>query len=310
MRLDDRRGTWLEGPEPALRWEGSTEWPLALVVARTDKELRFLAGQAHWTYEQVEASRDRHWAAPPLCARCRNPVVERVKLNFEDAGDVVALQVRFEGIREPRLIAAEGFELVDQRLGEYLVAEVGAGASYRIPRDTPWLRLVLAAAQQGVLEARVAMATGLWAVPAKIEAEVDPRLRDLGRDDAVAEGESAGARAVGDRDLELPDHLSPALLSSWPNPFREMTTIEVTVPATLEEAFVPYGGSPVVTVRVYNVSGQLIRLLDESQRDVGSFSVSWDGKDVQGRSVAAGAYYVNVTVGDWSVTKRVLRLKS
>ena len=97
-----------------------------------------------------------------------------------------------------------------------------------------------------------------------------------------------------------------------------------SVPATMGEAFEldedlrrqvdvkaapPFGGSPVVRVRVYNVGGQLVQLLSEEVHGPGRFAVSWDGQDLQGRPVAAGAYYVNVEMGDWTVTKRVLRLK-
>ena len=57
------------------------------------------------------------------------------------------------------------------------------------------------------------------------------------------------------------------------------------------------------------MGGQLIQLLERDTHGTGRFSIRWDGRDLQGRTVAAGAYYVNVTMDDWSVTKRVLRLK-
>ena len=51
-------------------------------------------------------------------------------------------------------------------------------------------------------------------------------------------------------------------------------------------------------------------VLDERPREPGRFAVHWDGTDVQGRPVAAGAYYVNVEMNEWSVTKRVLRIRN
>jgi hypothetical protein len=124
---------------------------------------------------------------------------------------------------------------------------------------------------------------------------------------------------------ELPSYLSPALVTNWPNPFRDATMIEVEVPATLGDAFEldasmrrrvdpsappPFGPRPMVRVKVYNVSGQLVDVLDEEVREAGRFTVHWNGSDAQGRPVAAGAYYVNVEIGDWSVTKRVLRIRN
>ena len=42
---------------------------------------------------------------------------------------------------------------------------------------------------------------------------------------------------------------------------------------------------------------------------MGEHAVTWDGTDEQGMPVAAGAYYVNVEMGEFRVTRRVLRLK-
>jgi len=65
-----------------------------------------------------------------------------------------------------------------------------------------------------------------------------------------------------------------------------------------------------VQVKVYNVSGQLVNVLDQSPRTAGRFTVSWNGQDLQGRPVASGAYYIHVAMEEWSVTRRVLLLRN
>lgn len=317
VRLDGREDGRASESSAEVRWSGDVRWPLAFLVARTQEELLFQAGQAQWTFDQVEDHQGHRWIAPPLCARCRNPEIGRLRLQLEAERGSVRLHAVFDEVAEPRLVSAEGLTLVGRRLGDDLVAEGESGASYEISRDDPWLEEVLEAARRDLLEATVPMATGLWVEPKTIEIRVDPSLQRPQAPETEADlSESLSA--------ELPDHLSPHLVQSWPNPFRDQTNIEVTIPSTLGEAFEldeemrrkvdvraapPFGPAPLVRVRVYNVGGQLIQLLEEDVHAAGRFAISWDGRDLQGRPVAAGAYYVNVEMGEWKVTKRVLRLK-
>ena len=76
------------------------------------------------------------------------------------------------------------------------------------------------------------------------------------------------------------------LLSNIPNPFSKTTTIryQITRPGR-------------VSLKVYNVQGQLVRNLTPpytpSPREEGWVgSVTWDGRDEQGREVAGGVYLV------------------
>lgn len=54
----------------------------------------------------------------------------------------------------------------------------------------------------------------------------------------------------------------------------------------------------VVFVRVYDVSGRMIRELSHGFRAVGEHSVNWDGRDQLGKMVASGAYFSEVRFGE------------
>jgi hypothetical protein len=86
----------------------------------------------------------------------------------------------------------------------------------------------------------------------------------------------------------LTDHT--ALLQNYPNPFNP-------------ETWIPYklAKDASVTVRIYNVKGQLIRILHLSNKDAGVYmakdkAAHWDGKDSLGQSVASGVYFYTLQV--------------
>lgn len=327
LRLDGREPT-LRGNE--VRWLGAHDWPLAILVADTHDELWFLAGQAQWTFDQAQASPTESWTAPPLCARCRNPLVGRADLSLSVQEQKLLVALRLSATPEVDMVAAEGLRLDGHRMGDALLVEGTAGATYQLSLEDPLADELIRSALDDQIDVEVEMATGLPVHPERVDATVDYAAREfvgqVADRDATADTDEVGkldaARKSGNS--LLPDHLSPTLLQSWPNPFRDRTTIEVTIPETMGEAFelddelrkrvdpkgpAPFGANPIVRVRVYNVGGQLIRLLSEEARTTGTYSIAWDGKDLSGRPVAAGAYYVNVEIGDYNVTQRVLRLR-
>ncbi|MBN2460819.1 MAG: C10 family peptidase, partial [Candidatus Cloacimonetes bacterium] len=69
------------------------------------------------------------------------------------------------------------------------------------------------------------------------------------------------------------------LLGNYPNPFNPETTIRFTLAEN----------SRVILV-VYNCKGQKVRTLIDGQRDSGSHSINWNGRDDSGRKVSSGVY--------------------
>lgn len=68
---------------------------------------------------------------------------------------------------------------------------------------------------------------------------------------------------------------------SYPNPFDEATTIAYTLP-----------GASTVSLRVFDMSGSLVRVLVDGVRPGGSDRVVWDGLDLAGEPVATSSYLI------------------
>jgi hypothetical protein len=81
---------------------------------------------------------------------------------------------------------------------------------------------------------------------------------------------------------------------AYPNPMRQGTTISYQLSATTQ-----------TSLKVYNVLGQQVRLLDEGQRKAGVHAVCWDGRDDTGRQVAAGVYLFRLETPGYTGTNRI-----
>ncbi len=89
-----------------------------------------------------------------------------------------------------------------------------------------------------------------------------------------------------------------ALLQSYPNPFNQQTSIRYQLAAPAH-----------TSLRVFDVTGQMVRSLLDEQKVPGYYTVSWNGRDSSGREVAAGVYFYRLTAGDFSATRKVVVLK-
>jgi hypothetical protein len=76
--------------------------------------------------------------------------------------------------------------------------------------------------------------------------------------------------------------LSWGRVEARPNPFYGRARIALRVPP---------GGGGTVTLRVYDVGGQVVRSLMEGPVDAGELLVPWDGRSDRGRVLPAGIYY-------------------
>lgn len=64
-----------------------------------------------------------------------------------------------------------------------------------------------------------------------------------------------------------------------------------------------------MSVSVYDVRGRLVRQLLRGTVPLGPHTLAWDGRDEQGRSVAAGIYHYRIQAGEYADTKRVVILR-
>jgi flagellar hook assembly protein FlgD len=90
----------------------------------------------------------------------------------------------------------------------------------------------------------------------------------------------------------------PISLTNYPNPFRDQTQICVK----LEDA------TP-VTLKIYNIRGQLVRTIRQEEAIRGDNYLIWDGRDSNNHSCATGVYYLKAETASSNATLRTLRIK-
>jgi hypothetical protein len=87
-------------------------------------------------------------------------------------------------------------------------------------------------------------------------------------------------------------------LSASPNPFTSRTSIQFALPAAGE-----------ATIRVYEITGRLVRTIHRTGLSGGAHSIAWDGRDELGQNVAAGVYLYRLESGRVSETHQVVRIR-
>jgi hypothetical protein len=90
-----------------------------------------------------------------------------------------------------------------------------------------------------------------------------------------------------------------SLAQNYPNPFNPATTIEYSIAEPGH-----------VTLRVYNVAGQLVRtLVDEYQTPQEIQPVIWSGQNDRGQNVSTGVYFYKLSTRGFTRTRKMLLLK-
>ncbi|MDI6782044.1 MAG: cohesin domain-containing protein, partial [bacterium] len=93
------------------------------------------------------------------------------------------------------------------------------------------------------------------------------------------------------------------LLQSYPNPFNP----ECWIPFELSE-------KANVVIRIYNISGQLVKTLDLGEKEAGNYTIQsraayWNGRNDEGDEIASGVYFYQMQTGSKVMTKRAVVLK-
>jgi hypothetical protein len=83
-----------------------------------------------------------------------------------------------------------------------------------------------------------------------------------------------------------------------PNPFNPSTRITFG----LKDA-------AIVSLRIYDVAGRLVRVLVAGSRPAGNYSELWNGKDSRGTSVASGIYFCRLDAGPFTQTRKMILLR-
>ena len=84
------------------------------------------------------------------------------------------------------------------------------------------------------------------------------------------------------------------LTGNYPNPFNPETTVKFDL-----------ASDSTVLLEIYNIKGQKINTLVNSDFRAGSHNVVWSGIDDNGSSVSNGIYFYRMTTDEYSATKRI-----
>jgi hypothetical protein len=88
------------------------------------------------------------------------------------------------------------------------------------------------------------------------------------------------------------------LAQNYPNPFNPVTTIKFDIREKGQ-----------VSLKIYNVAGQLVRTLVEGELDAGSYAEDWKGLNDGGSKVASGVYFYRLEAGTFESVKKMVLLR-
>ncbi len=84
------------------------------------------------------------------------------------------------------------------------------------------------------------------------------------------------------------------LFGNFPNPFN---------PSTMIRYRLGHSGVKPTTLVIYDMLGQRIRTLVSEPQTAGSYEVTWDARDDQGRATASGVYIYSLKSGSFNQTR-------
>tara|TARA_A100001011_G_scaffold43041_1_gene40532 strand:- start:484 stop:1992 length:1509 start_codon:yes stop_codon:yes gene_type:complete len=99
-------------------------------------------------------------------------------------------------------------------------------------------------------------------------------------------------------DLRYVSPPSFKLYNNHPNPFNPVTTIEYELPE-----------NGLVSVTVYDIIGNVVNNLVNTNQSFGYKSVQWNATNNQGEPVSAGVYLYSIEAGNFRQTKKMILLK-
>jgi hypothetical protein len=104
---------------------------------------------------------------------------------------------------------------------------------------------------------------------------------------------------VGDDALDGAVPVAYRLHTNVPNPFNPSTQIAYELPEVA-----------IVTLRIYDVSGQLVRTLEAGTLRVpGVYRMTWNGRDDTGREVSSGLYFYELAAGKHKEVRKMTLIR-
>ncbi len=112
-------------------------------------------------------------------------------------------------------------------------------------------------------------------------------------------GEWGATGIIADHGIVISGPVNYELQQSYPNPAGQGA-------AKIKFALKAPGR---ISLVVYNVLGERVKILVNDTRKAGLYNVSWDGTDDRGRPVSNGIYFYQMTAGDFDAVRKLTLLK-
>lgn len=91
---------------------------------------------------------------------------------------------------------------------------------------------------------------------------------------------------------------NPVRLSVYPNPFNPMTSVSFSI-----------GHIQKVELSIYDMTGKRIIVLADRTFEAGDHSLNWQGRDMQGRAVSSGTYFVRMTTDENVTSEKMILIR-
>jgi hypothetical protein len=110
-----------------------------------------------------------------------------------------------------------------------------------------------------------------------------------------------GSPTTGVEEKEILQYYRYQLLQNRPNPFF----------APNKGTVIRYGLAKPgeVSLKVYDITGRLVRTLVAGEKKAGIYSIHWNGRDSQGKKVSSGIYFYRLQSGKYTSTKKLILLR-
>jgi hypothetical protein len=89
-----------------------------------------------------------------------------------------------------------------------------------------------------------------------------------------------------------------ALYANYPNPFNPQTMIKFDLPKASD-----------VNIKIYDVTGRLVRTLVSDRLNAAYHEVIWNGRDDNGQNISSGTYIYKMITDDYTESKQMILLK-
>gem|GEM_PF-3997509 len=99
-------------------------------------------------------------------------------------------------------------------------------------------------------------------------------------------------------DSEQSPVISYQLEQNYPNPFNPSTTIRFALPEAGD-----------VSLKIYNLQGQLVREVVNGHLESGRHNAVWDGRNAAGQQVASGLYWYRLRAGSFVQTRKMVLVR-